>query len=62
MTEELHEGATDGAIKKARPDISNRIADETDSARSLLSHTEGGYDWNQANPENRRYTEGYVSG
>jgi len=45
LTDELIEGATDGAIKKARPETSNIIHDVTDEARGSLSHVEGGYDW-----------------
>jgi hypothetical protein len=62
LTDELIEGATDGALKKGRPDTSNMIADETNSARSLLSHVEGGYDWSEANQEPARYARGYVRG
>lgn len=62
MTEELLEGATDGAIKKSRPDTSNRVFDATDSARTLLSHTEGGYDWSESDPSKRTYARGYVRG
>jgi hypothetical protein len=46
LTGELVEGATDGAIKKAAPNWSNRVADATDDGRRALSHVEGGYDWN----------------
>ena len=45
LMSELIEGATDGALKKAAPNWSNRVQDATDPARSLLSHVEGGYDW-----------------
>jgi hypothetical protein len=62
LEEELMEGATDGALKKPRPNWSHRIADETDPARELLSHVEGGYDWSETAVENRRYTRGYVRG
>jgi hypothetical protein len=62
MTEELLEGATDGALKKGRPDTSNQIQDPSNSARRLLSHVEGGYDWSEFDSSNRDYTRGYVKG
>lgn len=60
LTSELIEGATDGAIKKAAPNWSNRVNDVTDSARQSLSHVEGGYDWNDYDGPKRSYVEGYV--
>lgn len=62
LTSELHEGSTDGALKKSRPDTSNKMQDATDSARSLLSHVEGGYDWSPTNMPNSEYLRGYVKG
>lgn len=62
LTSELIEGATDGALKKSRPDTSNIQSDVTDSARSLLSHVEGGFDWSPTDPSSRDYTRGYVRG
>ena len=62
LTGELIEGATDGALKKGRPDTSNQIADATNSARRLLSHVEGGYDWSDIDPSKYEYTRGYVRG
>jgi hypothetical protein len=62
MTSELIEGATDGALKKSRPDWSNRTDDATNPARGLLSHVEGGYDWADYDPDKRDYTHGYVRG
>jgi len=55
-------GQTDGALKKPAPNWSNRVADATDSARSLLSHVEGGFDWASYAESNRAYTSGYVRG
>ncbi len=60
LTDELVEGATDGAIKKAAPNWSQRICDETDSARQSLSHVEGGYDWSENDGPKRSYVQGYV--
>jgi hypothetical protein len=60
LTSELLEGATDGALKKPAPNWSNRVADDTDSARGQLSHVEGGYDWSPSAPDTREYTKGYV--
>jgi hypothetical protein len=62
LMSELKEGATDGALKKAAPNWSNRIQDETDSARRQLSHVEGGYDWSSTDPDNDAYVRGYVRG
>jgi hypothetical protein len=62
LTSELLEGATDGALKKSRPDTSNRVADATESARGLLSHVEGGYDWSPTDPSHAAYARGYVRG
>lgn len=62
LTSELIEGATDGAVKKSRPDWSNKIADVTDSARSLLSNVEGGYDWSPVDGPKTAYAKGYVRG
>lgn len=62
LTSELVEGATDGALKKGRPDTSNIQMDATNPARGLLSHVEGGYDWSEIDPSNRAYTNGYVRG
>lgn len=62
LTDELVEGATDGAVKKSRPDWSNKVADATDSARSVLSHVEGGYDWDSYDGPKRSYAHGYVRG
>ena len=62
MTSELIEGATDGAVKKSRPDWSNRVADATDDARSVLSHVEGGYDWSATDGDKRAYAHGFVKG
>ena len=62
LTDELMNGATDGALKKAAPNWSNRVADATDSARGLLSHVEGGYDWSAGDSEPARYVNGYVRG
>lgn len=63
MTSDLHEGATDGALKKSRPDWSNPDhCDETASARALLSHVQGGYDWSPTDPSNAQYTRGVVKG
>lgn len=61
LSDELHAGATDGALKKPAPNYSNRIQDATDSARRALSHTEGGFDWDSVQGvSDRSYTEGYV--
>jgi hypothetical protein len=62
MTEELLTGASDGAIKRARPDTSNIIADSTNAARRLLSHVEGGYDWSSVEADKCDYCSGYVRG
>ena len=65
LTGELVEGASDGAVKKSAPNWSNRVADETDSARHILSKVEGGYDWDGIGPEDplkRAYVKGYVRG
>jgi hypothetical protein len=62
LTGELIEGSSDGAVKKAAPNWSNRIADVTDEARSLLSHVEGGYDWSASEGDGRTYVHGYVRG
>lgn len=59
---ELIEGATDGALKKSAPNWSNRVADETDPARELLSHVEGGFDWDATTPPPAQYVRGYVRG
>lgn len=60
LTSELIEGATDGALKKTAPNWSNRVNDDTDAARNLLSHVEGGFDWSPSDPPKREYTQGYV--
>jgi hypothetical protein len=60
LTTELIEGATDGALKKAAPNWSNRVHDATDAARHDLSHVEGGYDWSPVDGDKRAYTHGYV--
>ena len=62
LQNELIEGATDGAIKKARPETSNIIHDVTDAARESLSHVEGGYDWSPHDGPKRSYVTGYVRG
>lgn len=62
LTDELIEGATDGAVKKSRPDWSNKVNDATDAARSVLSHVEGGYDWSPEDGPKRTYVSGYVRG
>jgi hypothetical protein len=62
LTSELLAGATDGALKKKAPNWSNRIEDATDPARSLLSHTEGGYDWDPVDSSDAQYCHGYVRG
>lgn len=62
LTGELIEGASDGAVKKAAPNWSRRVADETDSARSLLSHVEGGFDWSAEDGNKTAYVRGYVRG
>jgi hypothetical protein len=62
LTDELIEGATDGAVKKSRPDWSNRQHDATDDARGLLSHVEGGYDWSPHDGDKRAYVRGRVRG
>lgn len=63
LTDELIEGATDGAVKKARPETSNRShQDVTDDARELLSHVEGGYDWVSYDGDKRAYVRGVVKG
>jgi hypothetical protein len=62
LTDELIEGATDGAIKKTAPNWSNRQHDETDSARSVLSHVEGGFDWSPHDGPKHAYAKGYVRG
>jgi hypothetical protein len=58
---ELVEGATDGAVKKAAPNWSNRTSDATDAARHVLSHVEGGYDWSPEDGPKHLYVHGYVS-
>ena len=60
LTSELVEGASDGAIKKSRPDWSNILEDTTDAARGSLSHVEGGYDWAPGDGPKENYTHGYV--
>lgn len=62
LTSELIEGATDGAVKKSRPDTSGIVCDATDEARGLLSHVEGGYDWSPSDGPKRTYVHGYVRG
>ena len=65
LTSELIEGATDGAVKKAAPNWSNRVNDETDAARNLLSKGAGeggGYDWDPYDGDKRQYVRGYVRG
>ena len=62
LTSELIEGATDGAVKKAAPNWSNRVADATDSARHGLSHVEGGFDWSPVDGDKDGYAHGYVRG
>lgn len=60
LTQELLDGATDGALKKPAPNWSNRVYDETESARHELSNVEGGFDWSALPPNNRGYVRGYV--
>lgn len=60
LTEELIEGASDGALKKHRPDWSNRVNDASDSARDLLGSVEGHFDYDSYDPSKRAYTSGYV--
>jgi hypothetical protein len=65
LTRELLEGATDGALKKARPDTSGVIFDTTDSGRELLSKgagSGGGFDWSPVNESTGEYCRGYVRG
>jgi hypothetical protein len=62
LTTELIDGASDGAVKKSRPDWSNRVADATDDARGVLSHVEGGYDWSPIDGNKRDYVHGYIRG
>lgn len=62
LTSELIEGATDGAVKKTAPNWSNRVFDETDSARRDLSHVEGGYDWDAYDGDKSGYARGYIRG
>jgi hypothetical protein len=65
MTRELIEGATDGAIKKTAPNWSNRVCDETDSARNLLSKGAGeggGFDWSPYDGDKSEYVRGYIRG
>ena len=62
LTGELVEGASDGAVKKSRPNWSNPVADVTENARSLLSHVEGGYDWSAQDGDKNTYVRGYVRG
>jgi hypothetical protein len=62
LTEELVEGASDGAVKKAAPNWSRRVADVTDSAREGLSHVEGGFDWSSQDGDKHAYVRGYVRG
>lgn len=65
LTGELIEGASDGAVKKSAPNWSNRIQDATDSARHVLSHVEGGFDWEPegvTDPHKAAYVRGYVRG
>jgi hypothetical protein len=64
LTTELLEGATDGALKKSRPETSNAdLYDETEAGRHLLSTGAGpggGFDWSPTTPSTREYTRGYV--
>jgi hypothetical protein len=60
LTGELVEGASDGAVKKSRPNWSNPVADATDSARESLSHVEGGYNWSAQDGDKSGYVHGYV--
>jgi hypothetical protein len=60
LTEELLEGATDGALKKHRPDTSNRVNDASDSARELLGQAVNRYDYSPIDASKRAYTSGYV--
>ena len=60
LTQELIEGATDGAIKKTAPNWSNRVFDATDDARHALSHVEGGFDWSPADGPKADYVRGRV--
>jgi hypothetical protein len=62
LTSELIEGATDGAIKKRRPDTSNKIADATDSARNLLGSRVNSFDYTEGNANPSEYASGYVRG
>lgn len=62
LTSELINGATDGALKKGRPDTSNIVADSSTAARSLLSHVQGGYDWSDTQGDQHTYASGYVRG
>ena len=62
MNAELIEGASDGAIKKSAPNWSNRVHDETDEARSILSHVEGGFDWSPIDGPKRSLVHGIVRG
>lgn len=63
MTSELIEGASDGAVKKSRPDWSNADhADATVEARHGLSHVEGGYDWSPTDGDKVGHSHGIVRG
>lgn len=65
MTNELIEGATDGAVKKSAPNWSNRVFDDTDTARGILSKGAGeggGFDWSPTDGPKRDYVAGYVRG
>lgn len=63
LTEELIEGATDGALKKGLPNRSAVDHNDTKPARELLSSVEGGFDWGDAGDHRKRqYTTGYIRG
>ena len=62
MTSELIEGATDGGIKKSRPDTSQHVHDATDSARTTWSHMQGGMDWSPEDGNKGAVARGVVRG
>ena len=60
LTSELVEGATDGGVRKARPDTSNQMADATNGARRVWSHIEGGVNWNPEDGDKQGAVSGLV--
>lgn len=60
LNSELLEGATDGTIKKLRPDISSLSADISDAGRSLLAEGVNRYGMEDGRPREAQLMTGLL--